>query len=100
MAQEASNKQHHNLVATWLPSAQETPVAHPWLPNCFSMHALAAEKAPLNQIAVESAGVATACGEQAQLLKIQLWWPLLENVSIDLSQHKSQPLTQESIDCA
>jgi hypothetical protein len=36
---------------------------------------------------------------EARLLKIWLK-PCLENVSINLLQHKSQPLTQVSINCA
>lgn len=46
-------------------------------------HALAAEKAPLNQIAVESAGAAAAWGSPASENVIEA----LENVSIDLSPH-------------
>ena len=56
-------------------------------------HALASTEAPLNQIIVESAGVAAAPGEPASANSIAA----LKKVSIDLSQHASQPVTQELI---
>ena len=59
-------------------------------------HALSAEKAPLNQIAVESAGVAAAKGVPASENSVAA----LKKVNIDLSQHKSQPVTQELINRA
>ena len=59
-------------------------------------HALTAEKAPLNQFTVESAGVSAATGESASDNSVAA----LKKVNIDLSQHKSQPVTQELIDRA
>lgn len=59
-------------------------------------HALATEKPPLNQLAIASAGVAAALGEPASKNSIAA----LKKVKIDLSQHKSQPVTQELIDRA
>jgi protein-tyrosine-phosphatase len=59
-------------------------------------HALAAEKPPLNQLVVESAGVAATLGEPASSNSVAA----LNKVKIDLSQHKSQPVTQELIDRA
>ena len=59
-------------------------------------HALAAEDEPLNQIAVESAGVSAAANEPASENSVAA----LKKVNIDLSQHKSQPVTQALIDRA
>ena len=59
-------------------------------------HALAAEKAPLNQLSVESAGVSAMPGESASSNSVAA----LKKVNIDLSQHTSQPVTQELIDRA
>lgn len=59
-------------------------------------HALAAEKPPLNQLAVESAGVAAAPGSPASGNSVAA----LRKVNLDLSSHKSQPVTQELIDQA
>jgi protein-tyrosine phosphatase len=59
-------------------------------------HALAAESAPLNQLSVESAGVAAGYGEPASSNSVSA----LKKVNIDLTQHKSQPLTQDLIDRA
>ena len=59
-------------------------------------HALAAEKPPLGQLVVESAGVAAASGEPASSNSVAA----LKKVNIDLSQHKSQPITQKLIDQA
>jgi protein-tyrosine phosphatase len=59
--QQATSQSFSYLVAICTGNTCRTPMAAKLL-----QHALAAEKAPLNQIAVESAGVATACGEQAQ----------------------------------
>lgn len=59
-------------------------------------HALAAEMPPLNQLTVASAGVAATPGEPASKHSVAA----LKKVKIDLSQHKSQPVTQELIDQA
>ena len=59
-------------------------------------HALDVEKDPLNKLAVESAGVAAAPGEPASSNSVAA----LKKVNIDLSQHKSQPITQKLIDQA
>ena len=59
-------------------------------------HALAGEKAPLDKIVVESAGVAAAPGEPASGNSVAA----LKKVNIDLSPHKSQPVTQALIDRA
>lgn len=59
-------------------------------------HALAAESAPLNQLVVESAGVSAASGEPASSNSVAA----LRKANIDLSQHKSKPVTQELIDRA
>lgn len=59
-------------------------------------HALAAEKSPLDQLVVESAGVAAAPGEPASGNSVAA----LKKVNLDLSSHKSQPITQKLIDQA
>ncbi|NBB78946.1 MAG: low molecular weight protein arginine phosphatase [Verrucomicrobia bacterium] len=59
-------------------------------------HALAAEPAPLNQLEVVSAGVAAGYGDPASTNSVAA----LKKVQLDLSRHKSQPLTQELIDQA
>ena len=59
-------------------------------------HALAAEKTPLNRLDVESAGVAAISGEPASNNSVAA----LKKVNIDLSQHKSQPVTQRLINQA
>ena len=59
-------------------------------------HALAAEGAPLNQLTVESAGVAAGYGDPASSNSVAA----LKKVQIDLGQHKSQPVTQDLIDRA
>jgi protein-tyrosine-phosphatase len=59
-------------------------------------HALAAEKPPLNQLEVASAGVAAAYGDPASTNSVTT----LKNVGLDLSRHKSQPVTQDLIDRA
>lgn len=59
-------------------------------------HALAAEGAPFDQLIVESAGVAAGYGDHASSNSVAA----LKKVKIDLTQHKSQPVTQELIDRA
>jgi protein-tyrosine phosphatase len=59
-------------------------------------HALAAEGAPFDQLTVESAGVAAGYGETASGNSVAA----LKKVKIDLTHHKSQPVTQELIDRA
>jgi protein-tyrosine phosphatase len=59
-------------------------------------HALAAEGAPFDQLIVESAGVAAGYGEPASRNSVAA----LKKVKIDLSQHKSQPITQALLDRA
>ena len=59
-------------------------------------HALAAKDAPLDQLTVESAGVAAGYGEPASSNSVAA----LKKVKIDLAQHQSQPVTQELIDRA
>lgn len=59
-------------------------------------HALTAEKAPLNQLSVESAGVAAGSGSPASENSVAA----LKKLRIDLSQHRSQLVTQELVDRA
>ena len=59
-------------------------------------HALSAENSPLDQLVVESAGVAAVPGEPASDNSVAA----LKKVKIDLSQHRSQPVTQELINRA
>jgi protein-tyrosine phosphatase len=59
-------------------------------------HALAAEGAPLDQLKVVSAGVAAGYGEPASANSVAA----VKRVKLDLSSHKSQPVTQELIDRA
>lgn len=59
-------------------------------------HALAAEPAPLNQLEVVSAGVAAGYGDPASANSVAA----LKKVQLDLSRHKSQPVTQDLIDRA
>ena len=59
-------------------------------------HAIATEKSPLDQLVVESAGVAATSGEPAAVNSVAA----LKKVKIDLSQHRSQPVTQKLIDRA
>lgn len=59
-------------------------------------HALAAEGKPLNQLEVASAGVAAGYGQPASGNSVAA----LKKVQLDLSQHKSQPLTDALIDRA
>jgi len=59
-------------------------------------HALAAEKPPLNQLKVISAGVAAGHGHAATDHSITA----MKKVGIDLADHVSQPLTQEMLDRA
>ena len=59
-------------------------------------HALAAEESPLNAIQVVSAGVAAGYGSPASRNSIEA----LRRVDLDLSHHKSQPLTDELLDRA
>ena len=57
-------------------------------------HALAAEGAPLADLQVASAGVAAGYGDPASSNSVAA----LKKVDLDLSRHKSQPLTQALID--
>ncbi|MGZ0655150.1 arsenate reductase/protein-tyrosine-phosphatase family protein [Coraliomargarita sp. W4R53] len=59
-------------------------------------HALAAEGAPLNQLEVASAGVAAGYGDAASANSVAA----LKKVKLDLTRHKSQPVTQDLIDRA
>lgn len=59
-------------------------------------HALAAEGEPLNQLEVISAGVASGYGDPASDNSVAA----LKKVDLDLSNHKSQPLTDGLIDRA
>lgn len=59
-------------------------------------HALAAEEAPLNQFLVESAGVAAIEDEPASDNSVAA----LRKVKIDLSKHRSRPVTQDLINRA
>ena len=59
-------------------------------------HALAAEKPPLNQLKVVSAGVAAAHGHSATDHSITA----MKKVGIDLADHVSRPLTQDMLDQA
>lgn len=57
-------------------------------------HALEAEKPPLNQLRVESAGIAALDGTKASNNSLKA----LEKVELDLSKHRSKMLTQGLID--
>jgi protein-tyrosine phosphatase len=57
-------------------------------------HALAAESEPLRSLKIMSAGVAARTGERASENSITA----LKKVGIDLSNHRSQPLTQQMLD--
>ena len=59
-------------------------------------HALAAEDSPIKELTVESAGVAAGYGEPASSNSVAA----LKKVKIDLTQHKSQPVTQALLDRA
>ncbi len=59
-------------------------------------HALAAEDAPLNQLEVVSAGVAAGYGDPASANSVAA----LKKVQLDLTRHKSQPVTQNLINQA
>jgi protein-tyrosine-phosphatase len=57
-------------------------------------HALNAEQSPLNTLKVVSAGVAAGYGDPASENSVAA----LKKVKVDLSQHKSQPITQDLIE--
>lgn len=57
-------------------------------------HALAAQPEPLRSLQVRSAGVAARIGEPASEHSVTV----LKKVGIDLSGHRSRPLTQEMLD--
>ena len=59
-------------------------------------HALTGQDAPLNQIEIVSAGVAAGYGDPASANSVAA----LKKIKLDLSRHKSQPLTQDLIDRA
>ena len=59
-------------------------------------HALTGQDAPLNQIEIVSAGVAASYGDPASTNSVVA----LKKIKLDLSRHKSQPLTQDLIDRA
>ncbi len=59
-------------------------------------HALAAEEAPLNQIQVVSAGIAADFGSPASRNSVKA----LSRVDLDLTRHRSQPLTDSLLDRA
>ena len=56
-------------------------------------HALAAQDAPLNQLEVVSAGVAAGYGDPASANSVDA----LKKVQLDLTRHKSQPLSDHLI---
>lgn len=56
-------------------------------------HALAAEGSPLDQLQVLSAGVAAGYGDPASANSIVA----LKKVKLDLTRHKSQPVTEDII---
>jgi protein-tyrosine-phosphatase len=57
-------------------------------------HALIAEEAPLNTYKVNSAGVSAYVGDPASHNSVKA----LEEVGLDLSDHRSRPLTDQLID--
>jgi len=59
-------------------------------------HALAAEREPLRSLKVISAGVAARTGEPASENSVQA----LKKVGLDISRHRSQPLTRRLMDDA
>ena len=59
-------------------------------------HALAAEQAPLKDFKVVSAGVAASFGAPASANSVQA----IKRLDLDLSEHKSQPLTNTLLDNA
>lgn len=59
-------------------------------------HALNAEGKPLSDLVVVSAGVAASYGEPASTNSVTA----LKKVKIDLSHHKSQPITSDLLDRA
>lgn len=59
-------------------------------------HALAAQPEPLRSLRVVSAGVAARGGESVSENSVQA----LRKVGLDISSHRSQPLTQEMLDAA
>lgn len=59
-------------------------------------HALAAEGSPLDKLEVLSAGVAAGYGDPAS----ENSQAALRKVDLDLSQHKSQPLSEDLVDRA
>ena len=59
-------------------------------------HALAAEGAPLSGLTVVSAGVAADYGDAASANSVHA----LKRIKLDLSQHKSQPLTDSLLERA
>ena len=56
--------------------------------------ALASDKSPLSELKVVSAGVAAAPGYEASAFSIEV----LKQEGLDLSDHRSQPLTQQLVD--
>lgn len=59
-------------------------------------HALAAQPEPLRSVRVISAGVAACTGQVVSENSVIA----LKKVGIDISQHRSQPLTQQILDSA
>lgn len=59
-------------------------------------HALAAETGPLKNLQVTSAGVAARSGEMVSENSVTA----LKKVGIDISGHRSRPLTQQMLDSA
>ncbi len=57
-------------------------------------HALAAEKGPLKELKVISAGVAAGFGNPASVNSAKA----LKAINLDLDQHKSQPITNALLD--
>jgi protein-tyrosine phosphatase len=57
-------------------------------------HALAAQPPPLKSLRVVSAGVAARTGELVTEYSVQA----MKKAGIDISNHRSQPITQELID--
>ncbi|MGC6455073.1 MAG: low molecular weight protein arginine phosphatase [Coraliomargaritaceae bacterium] len=84
-----SNRDHVIMLCTG--NICRSPMAEKLL-----QHALAAEEAPLNGLQVVSAGIAADYGSTASQNSVKA----LDRFNLDLSDHKSQPLTDELLDRA
>jgi len=83
--------QNHNILVICTGNTCRSPMAATLLQK-----ALNSEQEPLNQIIVKSAGIAAFPGEPASDNSVAV----LKKVNIDLSQHKSQPVTKALIENA